>query len=41
MLVDVDEGRGGIGDEDADGEEAAGTISREIAAGVVCCTAPG
>jgi len=40
-LVDVDEGGGDIGDEDADGEEAAGAISREITAGVVCCAAPG
>jgi hypothetical protein len=40
-LVDVDEGKGDISDEDADGEEAAGAISREIAAGVVSCAALG
>jgi hypothetical protein len=40
-LVNVNEGGGDVGDEDADGEEAVGAISREIAAGVVCSTAPG
>ncbi len=39
--VNVDKGGGDIGDEDADEEEAAGAISREITAGVVCCAAPG
>jgi len=39
--VDVDKSGGDIGDEDADGEEAAGAISREITAGVVGCAAPG
>jgi hypothetical protein len=33
-LVDVDEGRSDVGDEDWDREEAAGAVSREIAAGV-------
>src|SRR5208283_2760300 len=40
-LVSVDEGGVDIGDPDADGEEAAGAVSRGIAAGVVGSETPG
>jgi len=40
-LVSVDEGGVDIGDTDADGEEAAGAVSRGIAAGVAGSATPG